>query len=136
MFYFLQNPEVAKFCKGKNIVSIEVTRPQKGWFNKQFGKHYDEEVPPQGVQLNFEDGSSLTIDTWIGLYGKDKPINQKRQLAYLTATTRNEIGILLMPDELKDYNNGNLKMRYIREITKVEARRIRQHLLKLIERRK
>ena len=105
--YHLINPEVRRFMKGKTIKSVKVVRP-----DDKMKDMFESELNPQAFRIEFTDGTTLQIDTWIGNFKPKKhaptDLQHDRQLAYLTAMTRGVDGLAMMPDELRKENEKRL----------------------------
>ena len=125
MYYDSDDKNIAEFLVNKTIVAVECRRDNKKYFKNSLKC----EVPAQSITFVFDDDSSITIDAWSGLFGKEK----KQNISYITCMPRNELGIALMPVDLKSYISGDLRMISIREPTPNECRKRRLKYLRSIK---
>lgn len=87
---------VRNFAKGKEVKRIRIIRP-----DDKTKAMYSQKVYPQALVIEFTDGSSMQLDTWIGNF-KPKTGGNDRQLSYITALLRRSSdGLAITLEELK-----------------------------------
>lgn len=88
MYQIFSSPRIRNFMKKRTLAKVEVRRPNP---------KLNSLIPPQGINLIFSDGSSVSIDCCLGVF------NGKAE-AYLTALPLDASGEILLTSQLKDHN--------------------------------